>query len=450
MKRIFLSLILTAATLPWATAALAQQDPSEAPATRPVNPVSAPQKLIFVPDSLKSYDFNKDDERWCWRHSAQTQNIVYFWEKPFGDNPQNPPLLEGKPMNFDLGNLQTQVERFYRFFRDTLKFSLPGSICDKYKMMVMVNYSLEGTAYGGTYDDFIGALWVTPNRIQDKKLNCLAHELGHSFQLQIMADKTGEAWGGSGFFEMTSQWMLWRVNPDWLTDEKYHFDAFRQLTHKGYLHLDNIYHSPYVIEWWAEKHGLESIAQLYREGKVGEDPVVTYKRKYKMTQKQFNDEMFDCYRHLVNFDFDYARKETRPYACTFDTKMLKQKYGYLRPDTASVPENYGFNAIKLEIPKAGKKVTVDFRALDAEGKAFKASKDKMARTIGYRYGLVGVTADTDECIYGQMGDAMNGKVSFQAPKSQLLKALYLVVMGAPSNHSLDPSSRRFPYEVRVK
>ncbi len=56
--------------------------------------------------------------------------------------------------------------------------------------------------------------------------------------------------------------MLWRVNPDWITDEKYHFDAFRQLTHKGYLHLDNIYHSPYVIEWWAEKHGLESIAQL--------------------------------------------------------------------------------------------------------------------------------------------------------------------------------------------
>lgn len=36
--------------------------------------------------------------------------------------------------------------------------SLPGSICDQYKMMVMVNYSLEGTAYGGTYDDFIEAL----------------------------------------------------------------------------------------------------------------------------------------------------------------------------------------------------------------------------------------------------------------------------------------------------
>ena len=79
--------------------------------------------------------------------------------------------------------------------------------------------------------------------------------------------------------------MLWRVNPDWLSEEKFHFDAFRKLTHKRYLHMENIYHSPYVIEWWAEKHGLESIAQLYREGKVGEDPVVTYKRKYKMSQK---------------------------------------------------------------------------------------------------------------------------------------------------------------------
>ena len=429
MKQLLLSLFALAAV-----PALAQ-DPSEAPAVRPTHPVSAQQKLIFVPDSLKPYDFNDDNARWCWRHSSQTQNLVFFWEKGFGDDTYNPPSLEGKPMKFDIGNLQTKVEHFYRFFRDTLKFSLPGSVCDKYKMMVMVNYSLEGTAYGGTYDDFIGALWVAPNRIQDKKLNCLAHELGHSFQLQVIADRAGEAWGGSGFFEMTSQWMLWRVNPDWITDENFHFEAFRQLTHKGFLHLDNIYHSPYVIEWWAEKHGLESIAQLYREGKEGEDPVVTYKRKYKMSQKGFCDEMFDCYRHLVNFDFGYARKETRPYVCTFDTKMQRQQNGWLRPDTASIPENYGFNAIRLKVPKAGKKVTVDFRGLSDNG---------------YRYGLVGVTADTDECIYTPMAVAKKGKVSFLASKERPLKALYLVVMGAPANHSLDPSSRKFPYEVKIK
>ena len=62
-------------------------------------------------------------------------------------------------------------------------------------MMVMINYSLEGTAYGGDYDQQIGALWAAPNRIQDEKLNCVAHELGHSFQAQISCDGEGEAWG---------------------------------------------------------------------------------------------------------------------------------------------------------------------------------------------------------------------------------------------------------------
>ena len=63
--------------------------------------------------------------------------------------------------------------------------------------------------------------------MQDKKLNCIAHELGHSFQSQVSCDGEGEGWGGSGFFEMASQWMLWQVNPDWPTDENYHLNAYR-------------------------------------------------------------------------------------------------------------------------------------------------------------------------------------------------------------------------------
>lgn len=396
------------------------------------------QKLIFIPDSLKSYDLNNDTARWAWRHSVQTQNLIFFWERGFGDNPYNPPCLEGKQMAFDIGNLEICLERFYRFFRDTLQFTKPGSISNRYKMMVMLNYSLEGTAYGGTYDDFIGALWVSPNRIQDKKLNCLAHELGHSFQLQIMADKAGEAWGGCGFFEMTSQWMLWRVNPSWIADENYHFEAFKKLTHKGFLHPNNIYHSPYVIEWWAEKHGLASIADLYREGKVGEDPVVTYKRIYRMKQKKFNDEIFDCYRHLIDFDFQYARKETRPYACMFSTPMILVAGGWQRPDSAYLPENYGFNAIKLTKPANGRRVSVDFHILP--------TKDK---TIGYRYGLVAITT-TDRCIYGPMFSVPQKHLTMTIPKDTVLKALYLVVMGAPLTHSLDPSSRTFPYELRIR
>ncbi len=398
---------------------------------------SAQQKQIFTPDTLKTVDFNNPQSPWSWSHSAQTENIVYFWQRDFGYDPYSAPDFDGHKMSFDLGNLQVRLESFYRFFRDSLKFTLPGSIADKYKMMVMIDYSLEGTAYGGTYDDFIGALWVSPLRIQDKKLNCLAHELGHSFQLQIMADKTGEAWGGSGFFEMTSQWMLWLVNPDWLTDENYHFEAFKKLTHKGFLHLDNIYHSPYVIEWWAEKYGIASIADLYREGRVGEDPAMTYMRRNGLSQSQFCDDMFLCYQHLLNFDFRHARKETRPYALTFSTPMDTIAGGWLTPDTACIPENYGFNAIKLSAPAPGQKVTAKFQSL--------AQKNK---TAGHRYAFVAVTTD-DESIYSSPASSPKGKITFAAPSDKPLKALYLLVMGAPTTHDMDPSSRTFPYKVSI-
>ena len=66
----------------------------------------------------------------------------------------------------------------------------------------------------------------------------------------------------------------------------------------------------------------------------------------RLNQQQFCDEMFRGYQHLVNFDFKHARKETRKYACTFDTEVTTQKDGLLRPK--DYPEEYGFNAIKLD------------------------------------------------------------------------------------------------------
>lgn len=393
--------------------------------------VAGAQKKVYIPEDMRQYDLDNDTSRWSWKRSAQTDNLVFFWEKGFGDDLSSPPMLEGKPMHVDLENLEERVEHFYTYFRDTLKFTLPGSKAEEYKMMVMLNYSLEGTAYGGTYDDFIGALWVAPNRIQDKKLNCLAHELGHSFQTQIMADGEGEAWGGSGFFEMASQWMLWRVNPDWLTDEYYHFEAFRKLTHKAFLHLDNIYHSPYVIEYWAEKRGLASIADLFRQGRKGEDPAMTYKRMYGLDQQQFNDEMFDCYRRLVNFDYDHARKETRRYACTFSTPLDTLAGGWLQPD-GCVPEACGFNAVVL--PPLGK-TTVSFQG------------------SSHRYGFVGITTE-GESVYSPMYSKPDAKVTFKAPRGKKWSHLYFVVMGAPEEYvplrRKENEPVKYNYRFRVK
>jgi hypothetical protein len=280
----------------------------------------------------------------------------------------------------------------------------------------------------------------------------MAHELGHSFQLQIPAASVGDAWGGSGFFEMTSQWMLWQVNPDWLTDENYHFEAFKKLTHKAYLHLDNIYHSPFVIQWWSDLHGRKSIAELYRQGRIGEDPVMTYKRLYGLSQDEFNREMLRGYQHLVNFDFKHARKETRKYACTFNTELqgtgersMKVGSGY-RPK--QFPEEYGFNAILLDsLVDIQKPVEVAVRGVSRSASPLGSSKNLHA--------LTGITTD-DEEIYSDI-DAER----FEVPKGKTLKHLYLIVMGAPTEHYQIPMPTEenpeppkaeledFPYEFWV-
>ena len=85
-------------------------------------------------------DLQADTSQWSFKRSIETDDLILMWERGFGSDTSNPPMLEGKPMSFNLTNLRDRVQEFYHFFRDTLAFSLPGSKADKYKMMVMVNY----------------------------------------------------------------------------------------------------------------------------------------------------------------------------------------------------------------------------------------------------------------------------------------------------------------------
>ena len=390
------------------------------------------QKKLYIPKDLQGMNLKADTSKWSLNRSIETDDLIFMWERGFGNDVSNPPQLKGHDMSFNLLNLRDRIQTFYHFFRDTLGFVTPNyqSKADHYKMMVMVNYSLDGTAYGGTYDNFIGALWVAPNRIQDTKMNCMAHELGHSFQAQIMADSIGQCWGGTGFFEMASQWMLWQVNPDWITDENYHFEAFKTLTHKAFLHMDNIYHSPYVLQWWSDLHGRQFIAELFRQGVIGEDPVMTYKRMNGLSQSAFCDEIFRGYQHLVNFDFTHAYKETRQYAATFNTELETCSNGWLRPK--SLPEGYGFNAIKLD------------DRINLNSPIFHLH----LRGNQLRYGFVGITTN-GESIYSDVN-----ATSFTS-NGQPLKHLYLIIMGAPEHHAdvmthgNTPEYKQYPYEFQI-
>ena len=356
-------------------------------------------KEVYIPRDLKENDFTSADSKWSFARCAYTDDIIVFWEKPFGPDLSKAPDLEGNNMKVDLQNLLTRIQSFYDYFKNDLQFIKPGSNADRYRMMVMLNYSLEGTAYGGDYDGTIGALWIAPNRVQDKKLNCIAHELGHSFQSMISCDKQGESWGGGGIFEMTSQWMLFNVNPEWPTDENYHWQAFIKDANLRFLAGENIYRSPYMLEYWSMKHGFTIIGDLFRAGKRGEDPASTYMKMFNLSTEDFAKEAVDCYSRLLTFDFPGKHEMNKKYAGEFlNDKPLQM---------------YGANVIKLDT-KGKKTAKVKFTGTNKED--------------GYAYRLVAVNGNA-EATYSEILTKQKGTVKLDLPADT--KDVYLVVTGYP-------------------
>lgn len=356
-------------------------------------------KEVYIPADLKENDFSSPDSKWCFSRCTYTDDIIVFWEKPFGNDLSQAPDLEGHNMKVDLKNLLERLQSFYNYYKNELKFIKPGSNADRYRMIVMLNYSLEGTAYGGDYDGVIGALWITPNRVQDKKLNCVAHELGHSFQSMITCDKQGASWGGGGIFEMCSQWMLFNVNPEWPTDENYHWKAFIDHANLRFLHGENIYHSPYLLEYWSMKHGMDVIGELFRQGKHGEDPASTYMRLFHMSNEEFAREAVDCYSRLLTFDFPGKHEANKKYAGEFlNNKPL---------------EVFGANVIRLN--------TVGKRTI-------KVKFEGDTPNDGYAYRLVAINGEA-KATYSDIITKSKGTIKLTLPIDT--KDAYFVVTGYP-------------------
>lgn len=438
--------------------------------------IDIPGKQIFIPSELRTNNFESDTAQWSYSRMRLTPNFAIFWQRGFGADLSNPPQLEGHPMRVDLDNLAERLESFYAFYRDSLKFVHEGSNADRYRMMVMLNYSLDGTAYGGDYDEVIGAFWVAPNRIQDRRLNCVAHELGHSFQMQVHCDRRARAgilpdadrqasdaqsqfidtqdsqhedvprWFGGGFFEMTSQWMLWHVNPDWIKDELFHWQAYQRQPHKALFSWENVYHTPYVLEWWSQQRGLDIMARIYETAENPEDPADAYMRLTSLNTEQFNDELFEAHRHTVFLDFRHAYANTRPFAGDWP-----------QVNEAGAPEAGGFDARRMPTPVRGERINVDFVGRQT------------LPTDGWRYGFVAQMAD-GTCVYTPAQKAVKGRASFTAPRDRDVRELYFIVMGAPTkrheegaqggprrgrqgaqqpNNALRTINDTFPYEMTV-
>lgn len=408
-----------------------------------------PKKPWSIPENN---DYDNKNSQFSKQRMLSTDNIAAFWDKDFGDNPSTYGDVKRR---FSINESMKEGERFYRFYVDKLKFVKKGSsLSDKYKLLIYILNDEDQTAYGGGEENKIGVMWFRPARLKDAPFCTLAHEMGHSFQYLVHADgawaytSSPEGSHGQSIFEMTAQWMLWQVYPKWMTIENYHLQDFMEKTHYAFLHETNMYHSPYVLEYWSNKHGLDIIGRIWQQAVEGEDPVMTYKRLTSIDQKTFNDEIFDAARRFVTWDMKRVEKVASKYANQHISKLKGTNDNWYKIDESNCPQNYGYNAIKLSVPPAKTKISLDFKSIAGSEGYRKIQIDK----AGWRYGFLAVKRNGKR-IYGDMYSNAEGKATFVVPKDT--QYLWLVVTGAPTEHwehlldGNDQNDEQWPYQIKL-
>lgn len=398
-----------------------------------------PVKVWYVPEN-NNYD--SPDSDYSYSRMIESDNIAVFWHKEYGNDPM---MNADSTKRFNPKTAIAECERFYNFYVNDLKLVQKGhSVSDKYKLLIYVFGGTENTAFGGGEGE-VGILWTPAARINRTPYGALAHEIGHSFQYMSQADtKTGF---DGPIMEMSAQYMLWQVYPEWMTFENYHLKDFLKGTHYAFLHPANMYHSPYVLEYWSNKYGIEFWGKLNRSTQEGEDLVMTYKRIKNVSQEQFNDKMFDASRKFITWDMKRVDDVAKPYRNLHTTKLNQAEDGWFQIDASNCPQDYGYNGIKLSVPAAGTKIKLSFKGL-AEAKGYNAVlKDK----AGWRYGFAASLKDGNR-IYSQVFKNNDGKAAFVVPENT--EYLWLVVSGAPTEHLKHPWDnekevyRDFPYKVK--
>ncbi len=415
--------------------------------------VTARKEILIPAKSLKENKFNQPDGQFSYDYMAESENLVLLWAKSFG---KDPTTYSDKSRRFYPEEILREGERFYRYYVDKLKFvDKKKSYSSRYKMIIWMYNDDETTAYGWG-DEGVGMMWVRPCRIQSYPYCPLAHEMGHSFQYMVGADGA-RSFSGCPLVEYTSQWMLWQVYSDWTTIEQFHLDAYMDQTHYSLMNEVNMYHAPQFMEYWSNKHGLDIIARIWREAEGKEDPISAYKRLTDINQQQFNDEIYEAATRFITWDIPRIKTVCSSYANQHRCKLDAVGEEWYRIAQTRCPQNYGYNAIRLNVPESGKTISLDFEGI-AGSKDFRSVNTDKA---GWRYGFVAV-GKNGKCVYGDSHEGrngINGTVRFKIPEET--QFLWLVVTGAPTEHwdymktwntlkQEKGKEAQWPYQIRLE
>lgn len=382
-------------------------------------------------------DFYNPESRYNTEYMLEGDNIAILWAKEMGKDPRN------AENNFDPKELMKKADDVFNYMKETLGFAtLPNSKSDQYKFLIFVrNDNGANAGGGGRYP--VPMLWISPGGMKDGG-RILQHELCHSFQYLANYDGAPGFGGTGSFYEMTSQWSLLQRYPDWINQERSHFNDFMKQTHLALGCKDNQYHSPYMLQYWAEKHGVKIISRIWQETTENDqqDFIRAYMRLTETDQQTFNKEVYDAAAHFITWDLPHIDTEYNKYGganvhqCELDKIGIRYQIAKTR-----CPRNYGYNGIKLTGAEANQTVTVKLTGLtNAEGFSI-SNKDRAE----WRWGFV-ASLENGERVYSEYKAGKQGELVFTIPEKT--KHLWLVVAATPTTYWFDESSE-WPYQIEL-
>ena len=425
--------------------------------------VAAVDKKIYCSGSACGTDaqLKIPTNQWCYARSMQSKHWVLFWEPGYGE--VAPSAVE---------SILNTADKVFEYYANDLKFitiNQGKSKADNYKMIIRLRYTDEWEASGSGIDNMIGLLTLSRWAYTSRGGQTVAHEIGHCFQYQVHCDNNNwngwmYNWGTSNynvFWEMCAQWQAYKFYPEMQFNNEWLNNTLNGL-HKHPLCVELRYENFFIQDYFCHKYGLDFIGRLWNESYSPEDPLQAYMRLTMngLTSAQkldrLNDEMWEFGARMTTFDMD----PIRDYGAGVinrrsQTQLTKDSEGYWTPTASNCIENFGNNAIRLNVPTTEKMVYVEF-----VGEAGKSgyTAHNIARA-GWKLGFVALKKDGTR-VYGDIGSATYSNpektVAFKCPAD--CSYLWLVVSGAPTSYwtrdwidwnGVEGIQEQWPYKVKL-
>ena len=341
------------------------------------------QKTVYIPDSWKynasTEEYTEDNNKelqWSFKRSKESDNCIIFWQKGFGSDPSKAPSLNGTSMSFDVDAVLRVAESCYNLNINKLGFS-SSNMKDKYKILILMNYTTTWTCYGAGYDFECSALWLNPATVKPAG-HALAHEVGHSFHYMCYAEAanynhvssptigTGfhlPLGNGQAIWEQTAQWQANQAYPSYMFSESY--PLFGNNANYAFSHEWMRYQS-YWFHYYLCQHynDITTIAQVWKQPMTGAVDFNQSLMKLKgLSVEAFYELYFDYALHCATYDFEAAVPYRDNYIGKFDYRAVLLDDNKYQVAYASVPQSTGFNVIELSVPEAGTTITTKFTAL---------------------------------------------------------------------------------------